>query len=274
VHLLLSRSFQVGGSFTWGKYLDDSSGTTAGDTFQLDPPTEPWYDRRLDYGPSSFNIAKDLTVNGLWDIPGVSSHGAIVRGVTKGWETGLILSATTGVPIPLLMDTNDILGEALVTVDPPNLAAGCKMGDLINHNYRSTPGLQYINSKCVSLVPQTATNTPYCDTHEAGEMLNGTATKPAPWCPNIRGNIARNALIGPGYINTDFSMYKNNHFSGLGEDMNLQLRVEMFNVFNHTNFAPTPNNTAFTNGQPITFGNETSTQGANREIQVALKLVF
>jgi hypothetical protein len=257
----MSRSFQVGGSFTWAKSLDDSSGSAAGDTFQLDPPTEPWWDLSLDKGPSSFNIAKNLTVNSLWDVPGIKSHGRFVNGLTNGFEMGLILSTTTGVPIPLLMDSTDLLGEFITTVNPPNLASGCQVGDLINHNYRSN--LQYINTKCVSLVPQTPTNTPYCDT----SRFPG-------FCPNIRGNIQRNTLIGPGYFNTDYALYKNTRFRGLSEDMNLQFRAEMFNILNHTNFAPTSNNTAFSNGQPQIFGNETSTQGQNRQIQIALKLIF
>jgi hypothetical protein len=95
-------------------------------------------------------------------------------------------------------------------------------------------------------------------------------------CPNIRGNIGRNALTGPGYFNTDLAIYKNNYFKKVSESFNAQFRAEFFNVLNRTNFAPTANNVAFNNGQPQpgVFGTETDTQGTNREIQLAIKLIW
>lgn len=48
------------------------------------------------------------------------------------------------------------------------------------------------------------------------------------------GTLGRNTLIGPGYKNFDFSVYKN---TKLSEDVELQLRFEFFNLFNHPNFS-------------------------------------
>ena len=49
----------------------------------------------------------------------------------------------------------------------------------------------------------------------------------------------------------------------------LQFRVEVFNIFNHTNFADVPGRTAFT----ATFGRYTAAENP-RQIQLALKLLF
>jgi hypothetical protein len=49
------------------------------------------------------------------------------------------------------------------------------------------------------------------------------------------GDSRRNAYYGPGYSDVDLSVFKNNH---IGERITTQFRVEMFNLFNRTNFAP------------------------------------
>jgi hypothetical protein len=48
------------------------------------------------------------------------------------------------------------------------------------------------------------------------------------------GNIGRNAFTGPGINNWDMSLFKNFAFK---EHMSLQLRFEVYNVFNHTQAA-------------------------------------
>ena len=47
------------------------------------------------------------------------------------------------------------------------------------------------------------------------------------------GTFPRNGLRGPGFTNLDFSISK--HFV-VRENMNLELRGDAFNVFNHANF--------------------------------------
>jgi hypothetical protein len=48
------------------------------------------------------------------------------------------------------------------------------------------------------------------------------------------GNAGRNILRGPGFAQVDFSIFKN---TKLSENTSLQLRLEIFNLFNATNFA-------------------------------------
>src|SRR5207253_7262441 len=104
-----------------------------------------------------------------------------------------------------------------------------------------------------SLVPQTTLNTTYCGTTRA------LALGAPGFCPNIRGNLGRNSIIGPGLFNVDFSVLKNNYIPRISETFNVQFRAEMFNVLNRTNFAPpglNPNTgggamqAIFANGQP------------------------
>ena len=48
------------------------------------------------------------------------------------------------------------------------------------------------------------------------------------------GDLGRNAFTGPGYQNIDLSLVKN---TALGSRLSLQLRVDVFNLLNHPNFA-------------------------------------
>ena len=83
------------------------------------------------------------------------------------------------------------------------------------------------------------------------------------------GNLGRNVVIGPRFDNCDVSVIKNIQ---LGENMRLQLRAEIFDVFNHANFGP-PGNVVGTNA----LGTLTSTRfptgesGSSRQLQFAVK---
>jgi hypothetical protein len=86
------------------------------------------------------------------------------------------------------------------------------------------------------------------------------------------GNLGRNVVIGPGFNNTDLSVIRNLRF---GQRIRLQMRADVFNLFNHANFGP-PGNVV---GSP-TFGKITRTRlttgeaGSSRQIQLAAKLTF
>jgi hypothetical protein len=86
------------------------------------------------------------------------------------------------------------------------------------------------------------------------------------------GNLGRNVVIGPGFHNTDLSVVKKLQPT---RRVAMQLRVDMFDLFNHPNFGP-PGNVV---GSP-TFGKITRTRlstgegGSSRQIQLAAKILF
>src|SRR6266404_7268 len=100
------------------------------------------------------------------------------------------------------------------------------------------------------------------------------------------GNLGRNALRGPGFAQVDFSIFKNTR---LTETQSLQFRVEIFNLFNHANFADPSGginidafggslNQAAKFGQSIsTVGNQLGGllgAGGPRQIQLSLRYSF
>jgi hypothetical protein len=119
------------------------------------------------------------------------------------------------------------------------------------------PGSSY--GSAIHVVPLTSANAFSCDT---ARSLPGT-------CLNIRANVGRNTLIGPGLLNTDVSIFKNNYIRKI---------TETFNVFNRTDFGP-PNAVSLEviqlAGQYIDgFARITATQTPARQIQFALKAIW
>ena len=83
----------------------------------------------------------------------------------------------------------------------------------------------------------------YQGQHPGSNWLNPAAFTNA--AAGSFGTTRRNAYYGPGYSDVDFSVFKDTH---LGERMNLQLRAEMFNLFNRVNYAPPGLGAASVNG--------------------------
>jgi len=92
------------------------------------------------------------------------------------------------------------------------------------------------------------------------------------------GTVHRNTLVSPGFRDVDFSVFKSGH---IGEHVTAQFRVELFNLFNHTNLAP-PDNYLSDGGS---FGQVTTTIGTYNgapgigpgepfNTQLALKILF
>jgi hypothetical protein len=96
-------------------------------------------------------------------------------------------------------------------------------------------------------------------------------------CSNLLGNAGRNGLIGPGLVNVDLGVFKNNRITKISENFNVQFRAELFNVFNHSNFAsPIDNSTLFdSTGAPVPgAGLIDQTATSSRQVQFGLKIIW
>jgi len=84
--------------------------------------------------------------------------------------------------------------------------------------------------------------------------------------PYTFGNSGRNILVGPGKHKWDISFIKRTQVSRDGNM--LELRIQMFNAFNHTNFS-TPRTTLGTSEFGKIFGADRA-----REMEIAIKYTF
>jgi hypothetical protein len=264
----MSHGLQVLGSFTWSKTMDTSSGSFAGDNFSADlSPTVPWWDLKIVRGLSDFNVGRNLTINALWDVPVPKSFLGPAGWIVRGWQLGGIVQASSGVPLwPLDGVEGDPMGQ--LNSEPiaiPDRVSGCPLTFPSSGRHGS---LQYINPACLinAQTPSASFYSAHCDPKFA-----------APTCINLLGNLGRNTIIGPGLVNFDFSLVKNNKIPRISENFAVQFRAEFFNVFNHTNFAPPVDNLEAIDatGAPVPgFGQIDATQVPNREIQFALKFTW
>src|SRR5204863_137573 len=103
----MSRGFQFQTSFTWGRSLDNSSASFAGDTFQNSLATIPRYDMSLSRGLSDFDIRRALVINALWNAPSPKSLGTLGNRLLGGWQFGTISTLSDGVPFSIVAASDD-----------------------------------------------------------------------------------------------------------------------------------------------------------------------
>lgn len=270
----IGRGLQIEGSYTWGKTIDTSSGSLVGDEYANSISSPLWFDMKLNRGLADFNVAHNLEVNYTWDLGTPKLASAFGSWALGGWQLGGVFEASTGVPF-----TPGFAGDTLgvkstdPNIDVPNLVGGSGCGSLVN----SGNPLHYIKTQCFgvpSSVPAIAAN---CVNVVNIDPVTGNPAPDPRTCLNLRGDLGRNTLIGPGLLNFDFSVFKNNYIKKISDIFNLQFRAEFFNVLNRANFAPPlDNRNVFdSSGHPIAnAGLITSTQTPSRQIQFALKVIW
>jgi len=226
------HGYNLNTTYTYSKFLNDNDG--AGSTLSSDTNVySNYYNRAADYGPSSNDVRHQLVFSSVYELPfgphrTYLNHG-IASQVLGSWTLGNVTRLYTGAPFTVVTKTNS--------------ASTFSSGSL-RANVIANPKL------------------PSGKRNAAAWFNTAAFAQPANY---TYGNEGRNSLRGPGYVNFDFSLIRNVHFT---ESKLLQIRGEFFNVFNHTNLQ-TPASTFGAAG----FGTITSSNAA-RQIQIGARLVF
>jgi len=246
-------------NYTWSHSIDSASDGQdyVPNATQPDNSFRPDRER----ANSNFDMRQHLTWVFNYDLPKVGH----VRGLSSGWALNGVLALASGQPFNVnYLFEGDFNGSGEFFGRP----------DLVGNPFAgtSTPG-QFLNL--------TAFKVP-CTLDVFGNCIAGT---------QHFGSLGRNALVGPNYRNFDFSVVKNNN---LTERVKMQIRMDIFNLFNHPNFAsplwPSFGVDFLQNGidatgrgvdfLPITTtpdvgtGNPFLGSGGSRNIQLAVRLSF
>src|SRR3984957_10891110 len=252
-------SWQV--SYTWGRAIDTASGSTDGDQFRNGLSSLFFFDPRLRRGPSDFNQTHVVTVAYNWEIPSPKEVPSVLGWVASGWELGSIFSASTGVPFTATIAPDPLGMNSTDAFSFPDIVRGCNPVHA---------GLNYLNLNCFALPQATPDIAAFCNPFAGTSVLNT--------CSNLLGNGGRNSIVGPGLVNLDFSLFKNNYVKRISEQFNIQFRMEVFNILNRTNFNPPTTNNQVFNGDGstggLTPGLLDTTATTSRQIQFALKVVW
>ena len=247
-----SHGLEIHSRYTFSKSIDETQGTNSTDSTSEVPQASDPDNRSTDRGLSEFHVKHLFTANFIYDLPWGRHDKGIRAQLLGGWQVGSIAIVRSGIPFSVGIQSNrSNTGQSGATagIDRPNLRTGRTCSDIVlgTSAFKNT-GL-YFDPSAFELQP-------------AGFL----------------GNFGRNVCTGPGMTNFDLNVLKHFRIPQLGENKSLQFRVDVFNLFNHTNFG-LPDRIVFAGSAateaPLTSaGRIRSTATDARQIQFGLKLVF
>jgi TonB dependent receptor len=205
----------------------------------------PGFGIKGDYTFCNDDSPNVVHLSGNWQIPygrglrfGHNANG-FVNAVLGGWGTNFILTAQNGFPGTVGCPTSTTADFGCVAFMVPGQSLYADKGP------HGTD--QFLNPAAFSQPPLATTvgQTDYTP-------LGGKAGQ----------------FHGPSFDNLDFSLFKS---FATSERTHLELRGELFNIFNHPNFANSYVTLDFTNSS---FGQINNTTGNPRQVQLAMKFLW
>jgi hypothetical protein len=248
-------------AYTFSKSIDNVSSVLGGRVGSGLPQNSR--NPSADRGLSDFNVAHRLVVSSVYDLPFGRlwlTHPGWRNRLLGNWQAAGILTWQTGSPFTVNLPASQS-GSAIAAFGNPYRP------NLISNPYLPGPVTANPNPACRATISQ-------------GGLAADTVRQPSSWfntCAFVQppggrfGNAGRNIMTGPGLSNLDFSMYKNIKLHS--ESRHLQLRGEVFNLFNHPNFDIPIHVLASPNFGEVLSANAYGGKPP-RQIQIGLKYVF
>ena len=239
----LNHGFQFLASYTFSKTLDtdgaDINAISAGNTITLGNQNLP----RERWGRSSTDRTHRLVFSGTWALP-LPSHG-IEGAFLGGWSVSGVAIVQSGNALTIgLTNATNVFG---ISEDRAQLTRTCTKNQLLSGGSVESRLNDYFNKACFTTPPVIGTDG------------IGTAF----------GDSGTGIVDGPGQFNVDLSVSKYFAFRWPRDGSGLEFRAEVFNGFNHPQFANPDSNFS-----SATFGVITSTAVNARVGQLGLKFSF
>ena len=233
-------------NYTWSHAIDNLSSTfSSGATGNYELGFMDPYNPMLDRGNADFDGRQRMVISGTWNVP-LFKGNSLTDKILGGWEFAPLFTAHSGGPVSLYDCTNDY------TYCTRAQALAALPGTGVTNMATSTPDVYNF----YSLSP-----TKFAIGTWANPKTNLSDFGPFP-----SNMLARNTLYTPGTWNLDLGFYKNNRLS---ERVGLQLRLEMYNTFNHAKFS--------VDGTTLDVSSDAYVTGSfdgNRNIQLGAKITF
>jgi len=189
------------------------------------------YDLASSRGLSPLDVRQSFVVSYLYSLPDVHVLGEFGRQAFGGWQINGVTTLRSGSPFNVTLGSDQNLDGA--NNDRPDTLTN----PVLSGQSRAEKIAKYFNTAAFG---KPAASVPY-------------------------GNTQFNSMVGPGFVNTDLSIFKS--FTAYRESQ-LQFRAEVFNLFNNVNL----NNPNAVMTSPK-FGT-ISGASAPRIVQLALRLSF
>ncbi|HEX4020914.1 MAG TPA: TonB-dependent receptor [Acidobacteriaceae bacterium] len=254
-------------AYTWGHSIDNESGI-ANRTFYL-----PVYQPNVFRASSDYDVQNTISFSGGWQLPFDHMWSSGPTRLTKGWGLYPILSWRTGFPLNVNANypsTGDNDPGSSGAGDPGLTNAlfgagynGVTTQALNTRNLTYFNPATFTNAQYVSLLDDPVNGVPCAQQNIAHEFASRDCVLST---PSLRTyGSARNQFRGPGHTNLNISLAKSTQ---VFENLNAEMRLEAFNVFNHTEFSQVD-----TGIGSSTFGQAITTYDP-RILQIALRLSF
>lgn len=241
-------------NYTWAHALDELSDTFSSSYNQFNLGYTDFTNPRVDYGNAEFDNRHRVAIAAIYAIPFAHNSKGITRALLDGWEFAPVFTARTGAPYSIYDETNAnfiiprVAANQLIPANPMEFVnAGANTYNL--YDFSKIAVSEYINPK-------------------TGDSDFG------PFPANMTG---RDYFHSPGAYNLDLGAYKSIRFT---ERMSLQLRLETYNTFNHSNLyvnlssAYTINGSGFVTASYGLLPNTTPQLYENRNVQLGAKFIF
>ncbi|HEV2276691.1 MAG TPA: TonB-dependent receptor [Acidobacteriaceae bacterium] len=233
-------------AYTYSHEIDIQSAdlTTSGQAGTGGTLSDP-YDPKYDRGSGNFDRRHILNANYIYDLPWFAHANGLARTALAGWVFSGVTQVEAGAPVNIYYNGPDTLGLGGNTANRPNVVGP--------RGYPKTQKQWFKTSAFANPVAP----------------WNGGPTTGTAYIPNNGwGSAHKDAVVGPGLFNWNMSLFKDFLFTPNSEGPRLELRVESFNTFNHTEF-----NGISTGTNSSTYGQVTSTYDP-RVFQFGGKLMF
>ena len=229
-----TRGFQAGLAYTYSKSFDYANDDSSDVFFG-----RPYKD--FNYGPSDFDQTHILTVNYIYDVPSLSRKidNGFVHAVFDHWQISGTTSYASGKPknLAVVSSSGIVYSSTAATISK---LSPCPIGS----NETSVAGETHVCTPITDFTGGGMNARPFviCDPMKGDFGTDPTGTPRAfntacflkPWATGQIGNLPRNNVRLPSIFNSDLAFFKN---IPLGEKKReLQLRWEVYNIFNHPNF--------------------------------------
>ena len=190
-----------------------------------------------DYGPCDYDVRHNLNANYVYELPIKVRRNPLGR-IANGWQVSGTVFWHSGLPFSVLSTPYSANGNGIVQGGGPQFASVVPGVPLYDHNFIpgvTQPGtVQWLNPNAFVSAVDPSTGACYGgDTPQSCQF----------------GNLGRNALRGPNFFWSDLYLTKR---IPLNERFTLRLDVQLFNLFNHPNFALPNMVLAGIPGQPST----------------------
>jgi len=220
----MSHGLELQTAYTWAHALDVSS-SFEDTAFQASGGVSSYGNFSRDYGSSAFDARQRWVISWVYDIPNLGKNwGPIGSRALGGWTFTGDNAIQSGFPVNF-QDTN------LQALDCSYFYSfyGCSdRPDIVSRPSKLNPRTATFNGK----------NHYWFDPTSFTDNALGT-----------EGDTPRGYFDGPGFWNMDMTLAKDTMIT---EGKTLQLRIDFFNVMNHTNFANPSGNVASSNFGRIT----------------------